>query len=309
MIGQPPQLFRDLPADADPAYRHLFERTNERAAEAREICDHMWRDAWDLLDRDFVAQFPTHFQERWFELYLAAALRRAGLNPVAPKPGPDLRIDVGGVRVWIEAIVPGPGHPLHPDAVPTPTYVSADGQHEFMDVPTDQVTLRLAQAFRQKAEKFGRYRQQGVVGPGDACVIAMNVRAIPHAWLDAREYYLRSLYGIGNLYVEIDRASGRAVSSGRHTRDLLQRAGGADEDVAPLVREEHAAISAVLGSVADCANLPARAGDDFEFLPHALPTVPVPRGAIPRGFEWVLDAHADGSGWKTTQIDHRPGAE
>jgi hypothetical protein len=62
--------------------------------------------------------------------------------------------------------------------------------------------------------------------------------------------------------VAIDR-SGGATMAGREHRTLLQRPGGAVEDVAPLLRQERAGISGVLGSSADVGNVPNPLGDDF----------------------------------------------
>jgi hypothetical protein len=114
-------------------------------------------------------------------MYLGTALRRAGLEVTAPKPGPDLQVIVDGSRISIEAIAPIAGHPRHADAVQEPVYWDSEGNPVAARVPHDQITLRLAGAFRAKPDVFDRYRREGRVAKEHACIIAINLRAIPHA--------------------------------------------------------------------------------------------------------------------------------
>jgi hypothetical protein len=296
-------LFPARPPDGcATAYRNLFAGSHSRAAAARELCEQLWGDFWDLADANFIERFPFEFHQRWFEMYLGAALRRAGLNVGAPKPGPDLQVVVDDRRIHIEAIAPTAGHPQHADAVREPVYRDAEGNLIAVQVPHDRITLRLASAFRAKADVFDRYRRDGHVAPDEACVIAINLREIPHAWADAGESWFRTLYGVGNRFVGIDPAGGPTVE-GRDHRMLLQRAGGAQEDVAPLLRDEQAAISAVLGSSADVGNVPNLLGGDFVLMPHATARSPYPSAFIRRGVEVHL--HPDGGArWTVENIDH-----
>jgi hypothetical protein len=102
--------------------------------------------------------------------------------------------------------------------------------------------------------------------------------------------------------VAIDR-SGGATMAGREHRTLLQRAGGAVQDVAPLLRQERAGISGVLGSSADVGNVPNPLGDDFALMPHAAGQSPYSRGFIRRGAEVLL--HADGGErWTVETVDY-----
>lgn len=283
-------------------YRNLWEPPNARSALVRQQCEELWRDFSDLADGNFIERFPFELHQRWFEMYLGASLRRAGLSPSAPKPGPDFQIIVERAPIFIEAIAPTAGDPLHPDMVPEPVYIDADGEAMAAQVPHDLITFRLATAFRTKANAFDGYRRKGYVGAGDACIIAMNLRAIPHAWADAEEFWFRALYGVGNRFVAVDRAGG-ATMAGREHRELLQRRDGANEDVAPLLRSELAGISGVLGSAADLANLPNPLGDDFLLMPHARSNSAYPRGLLRRGGEVVLHAE-DGERWGVETIDH-----
>jgi hypothetical protein len=297
-------LFRGEPPDGcSVAYRHLFAPSHRRAAIARSQSEALWDDFHDLADDAFINRFPFEFHQRWFEMYLGAALRTAGLEVSAPKPGPDLRVLVGSRPIYIEAIAPQPGHPRNPDSVKEPVYWDADGSPMPARVPHDQITLRLAYAFQAKADKFDRYRRDGRVGKEDCCIVAINLREIPHAWADAEEFWFRALYGVGNRFVAIDRAGG-ATMAGREHRTTLKNTQGVEFDVSPLLRPEHADICGVLGSSADVANVPTPRGDDFALLPHGAPRSPYPSGFIRRGSEVLLRAADDGARWIVEHIDH-----
>ena len=304
-----PELFQAKPVDeVSRAYRTLFEGASNRAAQARRWSEDLWRDFYDLADSQFLERFPFEFHQRWFEMYVGASLRRAGLHVEAPKPGPDFRVIVEGRRIFIEAIAPTGGNPLHADAVPEPNYRDAEGTPRAVQVPHSKITLRIADAFRRKAEVFDRYRRDGHVGEGDPCIIAINLHDIPQAWADAQEYWFRGLYGVGDMFVTLDR-TGHATTSGREHRELLERAAGAVEDVAPLLHAARGDISGVLGSAADAGNVRNPAGDDFLLMPHAAPQSPYPHGLIRRGVEIALRAGEDGQSWDVETIDygaHKP---
>lgn len=268
----------------------------------REHCESLWRDFADLADANFLDRLPFEFHQRWFEMYLGAALRRAGLEVAAPKPGPDFRVTVGGKRIHIEAIAPTAGNPLHADFVQEPVYTDAAGRPTAARVPHDQITLRIAAAFRAKADAFDRYRRDRHVGADETCIVAINLRDIPHAWADAEDYWFRAFYGVGDRFVAINPAGAPAIE-GRDHRTLLHRASGAPEDVAPLLRAERAEIAGVLGSSADVGNVPNPTGDDFLLMPHKTPRSPYPRGFVNRGAEVVLHA-TESEHWGVEIIDY-----
>jgi hypothetical protein len=300
----PRQLFLpNLPDGAAQAYRNLFEPRSEQTAAARAECEALWRDFHDLADNDFVDRLPFDFHQRWFEMYMGAALRGAGLDVIAPKPGPDFQVVLDGRRLHIEAIAPKPGHKFNPDTVHEPVYVDENGEPAAAQVPHDKITLRLAAAFRAKASVFDRYRRDGRVAEGEACIIAMNLRDIPQAWADAKEFFFRALYGFGNRYVAIDPTRRAPPVEGRERRELLSNASGAKEDVAPLLRPEQVEISGVLGSAAGVGNMGNPPGDDFLLMPHTVPRVPFPRGFLRRGVEVVL--HPEEEQWRVEEIDQR----
>lgn len=295
-------LFKSLPADCSMSYRNLFSAPTARAKAARDECEELWRGFHNLADKDFVDRFPFEFQQRWFEMYLGAGLRDANLDVSAPKPGPDFCITVAGRPIYIEAIVPEAGSPFNPDHVPEPAYTYADGGPIASRVPHDLITLRLAGAFHKKAGVYNRYRVNEHVSDNAACIVAINVREIPHAWADSQEYWIRALYGVGDRFVSFDR-DGSAAVEGRQHREMLRGSDGHAVSVAALLSTDYAHVSGVIGSSASTGNLRGPLGDDFALMPHALATSPYPAGFIARGIELKLNPTEAGA-WSVETRDY-----
>ena len=290
-------------AQCAPAYRFLYAPENDRAATARMRCENLWSDFQDLADPNFNSTFPIEFHQRWYEMYLGVALRLNGLDVRAPTPGrgPDFVVVHENRRIFIEAIAPKAGDPSRPDSVPEPAYWDGNGDPIASNVPHNQITLRITSAFAEKERKFETYCRAGLIEDSDARIIAINIREIPHAWVDAEEFWLRALYGVGDQYIEVDQ-SGNFVAQGRHHRSQIQKENGATVDVHALLNPQRAMISGVLGSSADVANLPIHLGDDFALMPHASALSPYPTGFLRVGVETVL--RPDGNEWLRQTTDY-----
>src|SRR5690606_5784336 len=143
--------------------------------------------------------FPRRLHERWFEMYLAVALLRVGIDVKRPKPpAPDLLLTIGGRRIWIEATCANAGDPSKPDSVPQPRYAKPGEAPVVRERPTDAMTFRISNSLRVKEQAFGAYMQRGIVAADDVTAIAINVHAIPYAWTDMDDLMRRALYGLGH---------------------------------------------------------------------------------------------------------------
>jgi hypothetical protein len=301
----PRKLFMDEAPDGSAlVYRNLIRPQHRGAVAARERCEEMWAAFHPLADRNFLERLPFEFHQRWFEMYLGASLVSAGIDVRAPKPGPDFEISAGGQRTFIEAVAPTPGDPEHADAVSEPVYSDAEGRAIAVEVPHDRITLRIASAVRAKLDVFDRYRSRGLVAADDACIAAVNLRDIPQAWADSKEFFFRAVYGMGNRVLVIDPDARQIVAAGRDHRMILARASGAAEAVAPMLDPAHADMCAILGSAADVGNVPDLLGDDFVIMPHAGAQVPFRRGFIGRGVEISLRPGDESGSWTLEEIDY-----
>jgi hypothetical protein len=294
----------EAPEGCALTYRNLIRPKHRGAVAARQRCEEMWRAFEPFADPNFLERLPFEFHQRWFEMYLGASLVTAGIEVRAPKPGPDFEISAGSQRIFIEAVAPTPGNPQHADAVSEPVYVDVEGRAIAVEVPHDLITLRIASAVRAKLDVFDRYRSRGLVSANDACIVAVNLRDIPQAWADSKEFFFRAVYGMGNRVLVIDPAARKIVAAGREHRMILPRASGAAEAVAPMLDPEHADVCAILGSAADVGNVPDLLGDDFVIMPHASAQVPFPRGFFGRGVEINLLPGGESGSWTVEEADY-----
>ncbi len=286
---------------ADPAYLNTRLPRHRGAQRARNCCDELWREFEPYAGAHFLAEFPYRFHQRWFEMYLAVALLRTGLDIRCPEGGaPDVRVQYRDGRVlWLEATAPTGGDESNPDHVAPfrrqPGETSAGGY-----VPTDRVTMRVSGALHEKANKLRLYRERGIIAPEDEAIIAINVNLIPHGFFDAERYGLGATYGVGPQYVVIDRETGEPVRSGYQHRPELLRSSGSSVDVAPFLHPEFAHVAGALISGADAANCPMPLGLDFMLLPNPNALPRYSERQLPIGREWRFER--DGEGYRLAEI-------
>jgi hypothetical protein len=280
---------------ADRAYSNIREPRGEGAAVARANCDELWRDFAPYASEQFRVEFRRHFHQRWFEMYLAVALLRAGLSiECPPNAAPDVRVQHRDGRVlWLEATAPTGGDESNPDRVVQP--IAAPGETSVAyPVPTQQVTLRICGALREKAAKLMIYRDRGIIAPEHQAVIAVNVHGIPHAVYDAERLGLAATYGVGYQYVTFDRATLDVVHSGFHHTPELLRSSGSTVDAAPFLHPGFAHVAGALISGTDAANCPHPPGYDFMLFPNPNAAPAYSERQLPIDREWRLAPLVEG---------------
>jgi hypothetical protein len=275
------------------------------AARSRANCESLWRDFEPYASAHFLAQFPYHFHQRWFEMYLAVALLRAGLDISCPEKGaPDVRVQHRDGRVlWLEATAPTGGDKSNKDRVEHPARPDA-GAAAFY-APTKRVILRVSGALHTKAGGLRTYRAKGVIRPEDQAVVAINVRDIPFGLDTFESCALGAVYGVGSQFVTIDGDSGKAVDSGYQHRPELQRSSGNPVDAAPFLHPGFEHVTGALFSAANAANCPERLGVDFMLFPNLKGAPAYTARQLPVGREWRWELESDGSRYALAEvIDH-----
>lgn len=278
----------DDPA-ADPSYLATRRAESQGAARGRANCDDLWRDFERLASSHFLSEFPYHFHHRWFEMYVAVALMRSGLDVTSPAGGtPDVRVQLGDDVVWIEATGPGGGDSENPDRVERPVYSRGNEVPSMGRVPTEQIILRVRHGLHEKAKKIRAYRDRGVIGPRHQAIVAISVNGIPHGFFDAERYGLGAVYGLGDPYVVIDRKTLKKVDEGIAHRGQIRRQSGTLIDVAPFLHPGHEHVNGALISGTDAFNCAPPLGRDFMLLPNPNAAPPWVDGQIKLGREWRL---------------------
>src|SRR5262249_38661152 len=124
-------------------------------------------------------RFLREPEERFWEMYLALRLldarrklhTRAELTAAVRDRGPDICIKKCNRRIWIEATAPGRGDAANLDRIPDDVDVSAA---QGRDEERRQVELRITSAIYTKMKKFQEYRDAGIIGDNDSCIVAIS---------------------------------------------------------------------------------------------------------------------------------------
>lgn len=298
-------LFTCTPQGATPSYRALAAPENPRAAAANAQCESFWVDYQPFADPDFATRFPLETHALWFEMYLTVSLLRTGLpvqRPPRPGEGPDVLLEVGGQRIWIEATCATGGTPGSPNAVEPIVYAQPGEPPVVRDLQPDLIATRITNSLHGKQQAYRRYLDAGLVGPNDLAVIAINVSAVPHGYFDMVPLMLRALYGVGNPVLHLDRATGAVVARDHQIIASVPKCGtGAPVPMQSFADGSIPHISAVLASREDVWNVPGQLGAGTRWHPNLTATNPWPAGLLPVGAElqftpeedsWALSARS-----------------
>jgi len=242
----------------DPAYRNV--RDNPDRPDVRAFVDSLWSQYHGLADRHFRQDARNHFLERFWEMYLAVTLRERGFQLIrVGGKGPEFYFLQNGLKVWVEAVVPGPGK--EEDRVPDYSYA------EIVKVPTEKIILRFTNALYDKKRKYLKLLQQQIVSPDDLYLLAINSRAIPHAphW-HTMPYFVQAFLPFGNYVMLWDTDKNKIDKAFYQKRENVVKARGAPVPTNAFLNPEFSFVSAVLHSGVDCVNRPAILGDEFIIL-------------------------------------------
>lgn len=224
-------------------------------------------------------------------MYLAVTFLRAGFSVQCPKPGPDIQLTINGKKIWIEAVCSSPGEQGKPDSVPE---LKSDPM-VFRERPNKEMVLRISSSLHEKQTKFQRWISDGVIGPEDLTVIAINTHDIYWARVDIDALMPRALYGLGDIVSPIDRTSQKTVGQ-RHAREpILKKTGtGSPISVTPFKDGSLSHISAVLGSWEDAYNRTKNLGEELILYPNISAKNKWQSGILNMGEEWELRQSENG---------------
>ena len=288
-------LFSKSPKEACLTYRRVRDAADERCESVRVQCENLWSEFAEHADANFLSEFAVNFHQRWFEMYLTVSFIRAGLTVRCLKPGPDVLVTVDGIRIWIEAVCATPGQDGNPDSVPASTL------GKVQEIPIRQYVTRIRNSVEEKVKKFERYIDSGVVENGDFSVIAVNGGEIAGlaGYLD--ECMLRSLYGVGDIVVTIDRDSRRHTEADRMSVRTISKMSGAKIGVQPFVDGSMVNLSCVIASSVNAFNLPATRVGGYVLYPNLSCTTRWIENMLAVAEEWSFRETEEG--WSGRRID------
>jgi len=165
--------------DAHVGYRNLRAGEFPTEREIKAGLEALWSRYEPYADANFCQEFSLQPDTRFWEMYLTVRLVDAGrkVRTKAEVPranrdvGPDICIQKGTRRIWIEAVAPDQGDQNNPDRV-----ADWPAVEQRIDVEEErrQVELRITAALSNKIAKFKRYKNAGIVGDRDSCIVAIS---------------------------------------------------------------------------------------------------------------------------------------
>jgi hypothetical protein len=284
-MNQIPDLFSVLAPNACRAYILMQTRANERATRTRDYLECLWRTYYAYAEPQFLAEFPIHTHERWFEMFLTVTLLRRGADVIKTSPpGPDIAVNVRSRRIWIEAVCATGGEPGRADTISEPLPGDA------FTVPWDAIALRIRNAVEEKKRKYQRYLDEDIVCAQDGLLIALNVHRIPYASSDVERYIFRSMFGVGNQVLRVDLSTARVVGSSNEVlQSVAKRSSRAPVGVQPFIDGSMGHVSGLIVSSFSAIAHAHRDAPDLTLYPNLTAETPWIQGLLPIDREWTFE--------------------
>lgn len=277
-----------------PTFDHYYVVTG-CIPERRNRFETLWARYESQADTHFLRAIQQgfanqDFHSRTWEMYLGVVLQEHGFS-LAPSRdvGPDFSIS-SPTPLYIEAVASSMGDSNNPDVVPglAPDFV-------VMDVPEQQILLRLAQSMNEKRQRYERYLQQLVVDAATPFIVAVSAGAIPHPEDDEMPRMVKLLLGAGNLAVTISRIPDVQPQVFWQPLASVARASGTTIQANLFDDPVYRGVSGVIYSRTDVLNHPDVLGSDCTFIPNHNATNPVPAGT----FAFLKEMHREGTTIRT----------
>jgi hypothetical protein len=269
--------------DADQGYTNIqAAEPGTQGAHIREGLEELWSRYEPYADTDFRGEFARQPDTRFWEMYLAVSLLERGkklrlrseLTAAQRDTGPDICIRKSSRNIWIEAIAPAKGAATNFDRVPDLFPASSDA---LKDPPRREVELRITSALLEKADKFKAYRESGVVGENDSCIVAISAGQFAlQAAGEGLAHAVTAVFPFGDEYFIIDPKTHKIIDRRFQHSGEIKRAG---DDPIPRSAFQHEYFTNVSGLIWSRRSIGNFLGqqDDFVFVHNQLAQKPIPR--------------------------------
>jgi hypothetical protein len=304
-----PRLFDNDDPEASRGFKNLKAAApDSTGGQIRQGLEKLWNRFKSYADKEFVKEFGRHVEERFWEMYVGVrllegrkALRKRNRLPKKERDeGPDFCIRKGRRKIWIEVIAPGPGDEDNLDKVPDLFASGADRDARR------KIELRIASALKTKTDKFSRYREKGIIGPNDSCVVAIGASQF------ALEAYavsggglplpVTTVFPFGEEVITIDRETAEFASLSHKYSGEIERAkkeGKKPEAVARTAfqNEYFSGIDGLIWSRRSSGNFLGNT-DDLVYVHNQLANLPLPK----RWLNWAEEYFPVDGGKKLRRI-------
>ena len=208
----------------DEVYCAIKSKINPRCQEAKMFVEELWGKAHAFIDSDASKKLPNEFHQRFWEIYLAAALLEADLNlqHSSGRDGPDICIKANnGSKIWVEAITASSGK--GDDAV------QRGEPGVIRDVPDDPIKIRLLNSFDKKWKQYERYRKKNWISSEEPYIIAINAAKVPSATCELEiPRIVRSLLPFGFQVLHLDKEKLEVTNTSYEYQGKVIKTNGAE---------------------------------------------------------------------------------
>jgi hypothetical protein len=258
----------------------------------------MWPRYEPYADSDFQNAFAIDEDPSFWEMYLALVLlegrrklrKREELTKAQRDEGPDICIQKGNRKIWIEAMAPDrgaekPGEP-NPDRVPK----LKEGLNDARDAPRRQIELRITGALRSKQKKFEIYRQNGIIDKKDSCIVAVSGgQFMLEAVGELLPHVISAVYPFGEKITLFDQETGRLRTHFAFSPEIeFQKTERPNEPPrenpkrTAFLSEEYKSIAGIIWSLRSIGSFVGQP-HDLMYLHNKAAERPIPR----RWFDWA----------------------
>jgi hypothetical protein len=286
----------------DPVYL----KWRDHAGYDRERVERLWtRYKPYCPDRNFLTEARKHFIQRTWEMHLACVLmdHGAALRRAAPT-GPDIRID-SDPPIWIEAIAVTAGEKID--------RVRSREERRYKESPAHPMAwagylpsengmiLRFTSALSEKRRKFAGYRQLGIVGENDVCIVAISFAAIDDAFYlidyPPIPIFIKALFEIGPDMLLLAKEDDTPPKWFQPPRPRITKNSGSPVDANAFVAGTAEEISGVFATASDLEKSPD-SGEKIMFVNNPTARNPVSAGTFRFGLEFIAaDEKVDRRDW------------
>jgi len=277
----------------DKFFNALKNEVSSPYTEAKIFTQNLWEKTCSYLDSDLANQLRSQFHQRFWEMYLVAALLESEKElEKGRSEGPDICIKSAGLsRIWIEAVTVLPG--TGADAVQEAHSKAA------RSVPDEQIKLRLLTVFDTKFKQFEKHREKNLICDDELCIIAINAARVPLARLDNDDVprIIGSLLPFGKPMVTINRHSLEVVESSYAYQDSVFKASGTPIATTSFLNPKYSNISAIIYSCVDVFNFPEKLSHELLLFHNPLASNPLPLGFLRHGSEYWIDYELRNKNW------------
>lgn len=282
------------------------EYPHPRDQDLKRFVYRLWNTFQDhnLNDSIFVTQFTSgcrqQLVERYTEMLFAWHFTQLGFRPTSKDMGPDLYIEHGDKKIWIEIITPrltiplGDGESAQRSAKAIEEYLAPPPNDpnaiRVTDIPTEQILSRWTSALKEKREKLTGtiiknkktlgYLDKNIVQTNDIYVIAINSISLGHhgfRGISQLPNAVEATLGVGPIEITINRKTSEIVSEGVSFRPNIINHNQSNIRTDSFLNPNYKEVSALIANnislesnIYSCSKLPIV----IVHNPHALNCLP-----------------------------------